>query len=71
VDKVFEGKSVPISRRVILYHYFDSFLKNLQINQALTESQISHALEKGLVDYVKAYEDHIYKNPLEQLRKAE
>jgi hypothetical protein len=29
VDNVFEGKSIPIARRVILYHYFDAFLKNV------------------------------------------
>jgi len=30
IDQIFEGKSLPISRRVVLYHYFDSIIKNLQ-----------------------------------------
>lgn len=33
IDSIFEGKSIPISRRVILYHYFDSVLQNLKLNQ--------------------------------------
>ena len=32
IDKVFDGKSIPISRRVILYHYFDAVLKNLRLS---------------------------------------
>jgi len=30
VDTIFEGKSVPISRRIILYHYIHSFFKSLE-----------------------------------------
>ena len=33
IDKVFDGKSIPISRRVILQHYFATVLKNLQLNK--------------------------------------
>jgi hypothetical protein len=29
IDQIFEGRSIPISRRVILYHYVDSVLRNL------------------------------------------
>lgn len=29
IDQVFEGKSLPISRRVLLYHYMDSVIKNI------------------------------------------
>ena len=29
IDSTFEGRSIPIARRVVLYHYFDAIIKNL------------------------------------------
>ncbi|CDW85989.1 UNKNOWN [Stylonychia lemnae] len=72
IDQVFNGKSIPISRRVILYHYFASIIKNLQgTNKALNQQEIEKALQQGLDDYVKSYKSQIYENPLEQLKNAE
>lgn len=63
IDQVFEGRSVPISRRVILYHYLDSVLRN--VPNGASKLQILASLELGLKDYSKEYQDKIYKNPLE------
>jgi hypothetical protein len=30
IDKALEGRSIPISRRVILYHYFDKVVQSLK-----------------------------------------
>jgi hypothetical protein len=30
IDKALEGRSIPISRRVILYHYFDKVVHSLK-----------------------------------------
>ncbi len=30
IDKAFEGRSVPIARRVILYHFFDNLINRLK-----------------------------------------
>lgn len=30
IDQAFEGRSVPIARRVILYHYFDNLINRLK-----------------------------------------
>ena len=71
IDKAFEGRSIPISRRVILYHYFDSLLKHLKPSGTISEGQIQSAMEKGLADYSKQFSDLLYKNPMEQIKKAE
>jgi hypothetical protein len=51
LDQVFEGRSIPVARRVILYHYFDSILSNLSylksgntINKQISELELNNAL---------------------------
>ena len=34
IDRAFEGRSIPISRRVILSHYFDKVVKSLKEKSA-------------------------------------
>lgn len=34
IDKALEGRSIPISRRVILYHYFDKVVGTLKEKSA-------------------------------------
>ena len=65
IESAFEGRSVPISRRLILYHYLDAVYKNLKSDQPLTKEALNQALEKGLQGYMKDYSDRIYKNPVE------
>eukprot|EP00347_Sterkiella_histriomuscorum_P008237 403345856 len=74
IDQVFEGKSIPISRRIILYHYFDQMLKAMskQINQKqLTEQEVNQAIQRGLDEYVKTYKSQIYERPSQQLELAQ
>ena len=74
IERAFEGRSIPISRRVILYHYFDSMLRNLKgfgTTTKFTDADIHSALQAGLADYTKEYTSRIYANPLVQLQHAE
>ncbi len=43
IDKALEGRSIPISRRVILYHYFDKVIKSLKDKSTggLTQDEIT------------------------------
>lgn len=73
IDRALEGRSIPISRRVILYHYFEKIINNLEKvkHGGFTKEEIQKAFENGLTDYSKEYAMNIYKNPLEQLSAAQ
>ena len=72
IDKALEGRSIPISRRVILYHYFDKVVHSLKDRSTggLTQDEITQTFEKSLKDYSKEYAMKIYQGPSEQLQGA-
>lgn len=51
IDHAFEGRSVPISRRVVLQHYFEKVIKNLPSLENVSRDDLGKALEKALADY--------------------
>ena len=73
IDKALEGRSIPISRRVILYHYFDKVVHSLKEKSTggLTQDEITQTFEKALKEYSKEYAMKIYQGPSEQLHAAE
>ncbi len=73
IDRALEGRSIPIARRVILYHYFDKVIGSLKEKSegGLTQEEIKQSFEQALKDYSQEYAMKIYKGPLEQLQAAE
>ena len=64
IDQAFEGRSVPIARRVILYHYFDTLINRLKgKSQVTVGAELDQNLEEALKDYTKDYTEKIYKQP--------
>jgi hypothetical protein len=70
LDQILEGRSIPISRRVILTHYIDQVLKSVQ-GASLTQAQITAALNQALAQYATSHATVLYANPLMQLRAAQ
>ena len=61
IDNAFEGRSVPIARRVILYHYFDSLINKLKAQgQSANKEALDQSLEQALADYTKDYQAKLY-----------
>jgi hypothetical protein len=56
---------VPISRRVVLQHYFEKVVNNLPKIENVSREELQQALEKALADYKSDYASVIYKNPIE------
>lgn len=43
IDKVFEGRSIPIARRLILYHYLDAIMRQVGASKSgqIDQTQIN------------------------------
>jgi len=62
VDQVFEGRSIPISRRVILSHYIASVLSQAK-GKTLSREQTLQVFETAIKEFNKETEGSLYKNP--------
>ena len=64
VDQAFEGRSIPISRRVVLGHYVASVL-NQSKGKTLTKDQLKQVFQNAIREFAKDSSEKIYKNPSE------
>ena len=62
VDQVFEGRSIPISRRVILSHYIASVLSQAK-GKTLSKEEALKVFEAAIKEFNKETESSLYKNP--------
>lgn len=72
IERVFEGRSIPIQRRIILQHYLNSVVGHIKWEGSnVSHEALRQAVDRGLEDYSKENIDKIYENPIKQLEAAE